>query len=768
MRLKAVKRNWDRKKGSALVLAMMFVLVFALVTSYVLYSSVTQTRVTHRARLNTNSLDGARQALNVMANNIEYIARERPPQMGGKIITMDTVISQVVPKAGPKMEIPKWNGKDMTWLRPLAENDFNFRLIEDESDPYDGYSTARLDYEIISFARENLNIADQLGYEGIGVKQRITIDYIPLYQYAIFYDGDLELHPGPVMTVGGRAHSNSDMYLSSGNSLRFMGDVTAAGRILRWRDENGNFQGGKVEVRDDANVWQDMKGGPESNGDGYLDHRDTNWLEESSNRWDLNVRDRAHGVRPLLPPLPTGTGLHDLLKRARLDDEEAIRRQKFEYQADIIITGRPPLFGETPNPANIKFWQSTFDEDTGQRTVRGPVDNQIVNGQYVVRFGEFYDGQQQTIVRTLDVDMGRLAQMPLTTQNGATVGGASITGGRGAVYVSTKPNDSYTADGSLKDTFTLTSAIQDPQFLYDANGNIVFKKSGTGSNSKGTLATAAGQEGWLAQGPSGAPPGTVNWQTNGNAVNSGRDTFMPAVRVVNGATIPANASGGFAFYTDRPLYIAGDLNSTNRKTAVFAGDSVTITSVPMALATRDTNGDRRPDTTGSDGFPPNTNIDNNSNWGFTHDMGNNWNASVYKWDDWGTRRNTKRNTITNAILIMGNAPSERTNNAAASLVQGSGGAHNVMRYLENWTNSHSFEGSMIVLYKSEVAAGIYRNDGYSARHQYYAPPTRTYNWDPALQGAEPPPGMPLVIEVTRREMQRIGRDEAIGYLAATP
>lgn len=757
MWLKEWKRKWNRRKGSALVLAMMFVLVFGIVTSYVLYSSVSQTRVTHRARLNVNSLDGARQALEVMANNVEYIARERPPQLGGKIITMDTVINQIVPKAGPKMEIPQWNGRDMTWLRPLADNDFSFRLIEDEADPYFGYSTARLDYEIISFAKENLNVADQLGYDGIGVKQRITIDYIPLYQYAIFYDGDLELHPGPTMTVGGRAHSNSDMYLSSGNSLRFMGNVTAAGRILRWKDEKGNYQGGRVEIRDDDRNWQDMAGGPEANGDGYLDHFDTNWLEESSDRWDLNVRDKAHGVRPLLPPLPTGTELHDLLKRARNDDEEAVRRQKFEYQADIIITGNP-----ADGPTGVKFWQSTFDEDTGTRTVAGPVDNPIVNGQYVVRIGEFYDGQQQTVVRTLDVDMGRLAQMPLTSQNGATVGASSITGGRGAIYVSTKPNDAYNADGSLRDTFTLSSSIQDPDWVYDANGNIVFDKS---TNSKGTMATGPGGAGWYAQGLSN-PPNTTSWPNNGTTINSGRDTFMPAVRVVNAATIPANAANGFAFYTDRPLYIAGDLNSNNRKTAVFAGDSVTITSVPMALATRDTNGDRRPDTTAADGFPPNTNIENNNNWGFTHDMGNNWNASRYKWDDWGNRRNTKRDTTTNAIIIMGNAPSERTNDAARTMIQGSGGAHNVMRYLENWNRAHRFEGSMIVLYKSEVAAGIYRNDGYSARHQYYSPPNRTYNWDPALQGAEPPPGMPLIIDVTRREIQRIGRDEAIGYLAA--
>ena len=40
-----------------------------------------------------------------------------------------------------------------------------------------------------------------------------------LFQFAVFYTNDLEILPGPDMTLGGRVHCNGDIYLGCGGTL---------------------------------------------------------------------------------------------------------------------------------------------------------------------------------------------------------------------------------------------------------------------------------------------------------------------------------------------------------------------------------------------------------------------------------------------------------------------------------------------------------------------------------------------------------------------
>lgn len=64
------------------------------------------------------------------------------------------------------------------------------------------------------------------------VRQDIDLTTIPLFQFAIFYNLDLEINPGPVMTVTGPVHGNGNIYLQPQNVLTFNSDTTAAGDII--------------------------------------------------------------------------------------------------------------------------------------------------------------------------------------------------------------------------------------------------------------------------------------------------------------------------------------------------------------------------------------------------------------------------------------------------------------------------------------------------------------------------------------------------------
>jgi len=66
------------------------------------------------------------------------------------------------------------------------------------------------------------------------VAQSIWFGIIPVFQYAIFYNMDLEINPGASMDVNGRVHSNGDIWAtgsSSSTPLIFSTNVDAAGII---------------------------------------------------------------------------------------------------------------------------------------------------------------------------------------------------------------------------------------------------------------------------------------------------------------------------------------------------------------------------------------------------------------------------------------------------------------------------------------------------------------------------------------------------------
>jgi hypothetical protein len=66
------------------------------------------------------------------------------------------------------------------------------------------------------------------------VSQSVWFGIIPLFQFAIFYNMDLEINPGAAMTINGRVHSNQNIWAtgsSAGSPLIFSTSVDASGIV---------------------------------------------------------------------------------------------------------------------------------------------------------------------------------------------------------------------------------------------------------------------------------------------------------------------------------------------------------------------------------------------------------------------------------------------------------------------------------------------------------------------------------------------------------
>ena len=79
--------------------------------------------------------------------------------------------------------------------------------------PYAGLTS--LLYRYTALATSELTVGDvetSLGTE-------FHVNYIPLFQFLAFYQDDLEILPGPNMTLNGPIHTNGSLYLNAGNTM---------------------------------------------------------------------------------------------------------------------------------------------------------------------------------------------------------------------------------------------------------------------------------------------------------------------------------------------------------------------------------------------------------------------------------------------------------------------------------------------------------------------------------------------------------------------
>jgi hypothetical protein len=86
---------------------------------------------------------------------------------------------------------------------------------------------------VIASQATPLNMGESLSAT---VCQNIWFGSIPIFQFAIFYNVDLEINPGKAFTINGRVHSNKNIYAtgsSAGTPLTFTTNVEASLQILQ-------------------------------------------------------------------------------------------------------------------------------------------------------------------------------------------------------------------------------------------------------------------------------------------------------------------------------------------------------------------------------------------------------------------------------------------------------------------------------------------------------------------------------------------------------
>jgi hypothetical protein len=179
---------------------------------------------------------------------------------------------------------------------------------------------------------------------------------VPLFQFGIFGDNDIEFHPGPQFNFNGRVHSNRNLYL--GGNLLLEDKVTVGEELVYSVDRNGRFgRSRNVQVRVSGNNRAlnigSVNDGPffssTANTRGHFPDSppgtvNTSWDTTSvsncgsANCFNRQVLTRSTGAQKLRLPLQLdGASPREIIRRPEDDDTDNVREAKYANKASIRI-----------------------------------------------------------------------------------------------------------------------------------------------------------------------------------------------------------------------------------------------------------------------------------------------------------------------------------------------------------------------------------------------------------------------------------------------
>lgn len=184
----------------------------------------------------------------------------------------------------------------------------------------------------------------------VRLKQTFKAGMVPIFQFAVFYNDDIELSPSPEMTLIGRMHTNGDMYLESSNALNLSSYVTAAGSIYHGNKIGSAPATGDIYFKNAKGKYVTMEQGSD-----WLDANDAYWYDSSIARWNGRVQDQTHGQqtidlllagsddpRRLIEPAAGNSNSYELKADLKFVNNQAFKKVSgawVDVTADMVAAG---------------------------------------------------------------------------------------------------------------------------------------------------------------------------------------------------------------------------------------------------------------------------------------------------------------------------------------------------------------------------------------------------------------------------------------------
>jgi hypothetical protein len=229
--MKSCKQNRIRKSaGSALLMTLVMSGIALLLLTGAMTWSATHSRLTDRSNRYATAVAAGESAIEKVLTQMNQDFLD-----GGEAMVVNNLnlYRGTVPTSADSAYWADWQFNNAcgqsgeTFIgRGIASN---YVVL---TGPYAGLRGYVSTYTLISDARELNRVQDVVA----GVMEQVDLARIPIFQFAMYSSGDMEISCGQPFVVTGRVHSNNMLYVEPDNALTFQSSVTAVGDILFQRD----------------------------------------------------------------------------------------------------------------------------------------------------------------------------------------------------------------------------------------------------------------------------------------------------------------------------------------------------------------------------------------------------------------------------------------------------------------------------------------------------------------------------------------------------
>ncbi len=291
------KKN-DRQRGAALAIVIIIVAILAVVGMTALAFSSSEARIAGSDLQRTQTFYAAVAGIEKMTNDFSELFSEK---MNPTTDDLDKIKNSSPPELiSEGFTFSQTLGEDtrrLNELRNIQGLDANiYPRVNIPDGPYAGLYASIIPYKLSSTA-----IMTNTGAE-VEIERDFNNYLIPIFQFGIFSNEDIEIYPGPLMTFNGRIHSNRNIYAIQ--NVKFLSRLTAAGEFVRDVMRNGSVgkQSNNVWVEvNGINVQSTLGGGSVMAGSGTVGGPNL-----VGGLLNLNLVENLLGIRGFYPDSPSG------------------------------------------------------------------------------------------------------------------------------------------------------------------------------------------------------------------------------------------------------------------------------------------------------------------------------------------------------------------------------------------------------------------------------------------------------------------------------
>ncbi len=222
------------EQGFALITALiMLVVLGALLTAYLVTTTIDLSTTQSTTQSNTGFY-AAEAGLNIRGQRIRNIFQGYNRPNGTSPTTQTPCVDGDDGSLAFACDTFVLNDRDVvTYVEEPAGNPAIITIPAGER--FGGLNAQEFRYNVFS---DSLSIQDDRLEARLEMVFRSRL--VPMFQFAAFYNKDLEIAPGPAMDLQGRIHVNGNLFLQSGNRLDIGGAITVSEAV----DEN--VDGGRL------------------------------------------------------------------------------------------------------------------------------------------------------------------------------------------------------------------------------------------------------------------------------------------------------------------------------------------------------------------------------------------------------------------------------------------------------------------------------------------------------------------------------------------